>query len=259
MQPRREHHRERYEARQQARQQRAWQHKRPLDNPTAMHHTSFQRLSCTPQQCATFGLPACSESHSPACQYRISRPARPSARPHWILGRHGSSRARIRMIAKAAEQKGDVIGQKLSLTKAVSIRQYLGHGVICLLLWIWWIRAFGSSQAMLIYAANLIIWDELPMANRAAVEAVDTLLQNLKDSNLPFRGVLFLGIGDFRLVAPVVKNQYKTGVWTAQSAPLTSGRSSDYCVFMRQSGMLLMLLSPLGWIRSVKTLTAWVQ
>ena len=50
------------------------------------------------------------------------------------------------------------------------------------------------------------------MANRAAVEAVDTLLQSLNGSTLPFGGVLFLGFGDFRQVAPGVKNQYKTGV-----------------------------------------------
>ena len=70
----------------------------------------------------------------------------------------------------------------------------------------------GSSQAKLICAAKFIIWDELPMANRAAIEAVDTLLQSLKGSALPFGGVLFLGVGDFRQVAPVVRNQYKTGV-----------------------------------------------
>ena len=70
----------------------------------------------------------------------------------------------------------------------------------------------GSAQAKLICAAKFIIWDELPMANRAAVEAVDTLLQTLKSSAAPFGGIPFLGVGDFRQVAPVVKNQYKTGV-----------------------------------------------
>ena len=49
----------------------------------------------------------------------------------------------------------------------------------------------GSSQAQLIYAANIIIWAELLMLNRATTEAVDTLLQGLKGSTLPFCGVFF--------------------------------------------------------------------
>ena len=50
------------------------------------------------------------------------------------------------------------------------------------------------------------------MANRAAVEAVDILLRQLKDCQLPFGGVLLLGIGDFRQVAPVVRGCNKAGV-----------------------------------------------
>lgn len=70
----------------------------------------------------------------------------------------------------------------------------------------------GSGQAKLICAAKLIIWDELPMANRAAVEAVDILLRQLKDNARPFGGALFLGVGDFRQVAPVTPGCGKTGV-----------------------------------------------
>ena len=69
-----------------------------------------------------------------------------------------------------------------------------------------------SPQAKLICGARLIIWDELPMANRAAVEAVDILLRQLKDCQLPFGGILLLGIGDFRQVAPVVRGYNKAGV-----------------------------------------------
>ena len=69
-----------------------------------------------------------------------------------------------------------------------------------------------SDEADLIRASKLIIWDELPMANRAAVEAVDALLRDLKGSELPFGGIKFLGVGDFRQVAPVVKGQNRTGV-----------------------------------------------
>lgn len=69
-----------------------------------------------------------------------------------------------------------------------------------------------SDQADLIRASKLIIWDELPMANRAAVEAVDALLRDLKRSELPFGGIKFLGVGGFRQVAPVIKGQNRTAV-----------------------------------------------
>lgn len=58
-----------------------------------------------------------------------------------------------------------------------------------------------SAQAKLVCAAKLIIWDELSMANRAAVEAVDILLRQLKDCQLPFGDILLLSIGDFRQIA----------------------------------------------------------
>ena len=70
----------------------------------------------------------------------------------------------------------------------------------------------GSGQAKLICAAKLIIWDELPMANRAAVEAVDILLRQLKGNARPFGGILFLAVGDFRQVAPVVPGGGKTSI-----------------------------------------------
>jgi PIF1-like helicase len=43
------------------------------------------------------------------------------------------------------------------------------------------------------------------MANRIAIECVDKLLKSLKQSNLPFGGMPFIGIGDFRQTAPIVR------------------------------------------------------
>jgi PIF1-like helicase len=45
----------------------------------------------------------------------------------------------------------------------------------------------------------------MPMANRAALQAVDSLFQALTGSTEPFGGKTFIGVGDFRQVAPVVR------------------------------------------------------
>lgn len=54
-----------------------------------------------------------------------------------------------------------------------------------------------SSRADLIQAATAIIWDELPMANKAAWECVHHLCCTLRRNSLPFGGIPFVGIGDF--------------------------------------------------------------
>jgi ATP-dependent DNA helicase PIF1 len=43
------------------------------------------------------------------------------------------------------------------------------------------------------------------MANKAAFEAVNSLLYSLTASPLPFGGKILIAVGDFRQVAPVVK------------------------------------------------------
>jgi hypothetical protein len=43
------------------------------------------------------------------------------------------------------------------------------------------------------------------MANKACLHAVDALLRLLCNTNKPFGGKPFIGVGDFRQVAPVVK------------------------------------------------------
>lgn len=62
-----------------------------------------------------------------------------------------------------------------------------------------------SNRAHYLQQANLIIWEELPMANKAAIECVDSLLKLLLRNQAPFGGKIFLGLGDFRQVAPVVQ------------------------------------------------------
>ena len=62
-----------------------------------------------------------------------------------------------------------------------------------------------SERAKLLRAAKLIIWEELPMANKACIHAVDALLRLLCAIDMPFGGKPFIGVGDFRQVAPVVR------------------------------------------------------
>ena len=79
-----------------------------------------------------------------------------------------------------------------------------------------------SSRADLIRAATAIIWDELPMANKAAWECVHHLCCMVRRNHHPFGGIPFIGIGDFRQVAPVVKGCGETATLAAsvKSSPL---------------------------------------
>jgi hypothetical protein len=79
-----------------------------------------------------------------------------------------------------------------------------------------------SARADFLQCAAFIVWDELPMANVAAFEAVDTLLRLIMGCDTPFGGKVVIGIGDFRQVAPVVKGSGPTACYLASilSSPL---------------------------------------
>ncbi len=57
---------------------------------------------------------------------------------------------------------------------------------------------------MLIRQTKLILWDEAPMTNKLAFEAVDRTLRDLTDRNEPFGGIVFVMSGDFRQVLPII-------------------------------------------------------
>jgi hypothetical protein len=61
-----------------------------------------------------------------------------------------------------------------------------------------------DSKASLLKEAELIVWDEFPMAHSSVIAAVDALLRSVTGLDLPFGGKVFLAIGDFRQVGPVV-------------------------------------------------------
>jgi len=55
-----------------------------------------------------------------------------------------------------------------------------------------------SGTAELLRQASLIIWDEVAMTKRQAVETLDRSLQDIMESSLPFGGKVMVFGGDFR-------------------------------------------------------------
>jgi len=112
------------------------------------------------------------------------------------------------------------------------------------------VRPF-SNRAELIKACSLIAWDELPAANVAWLDCVDELCRSLKHKDLPFGGIPFLGVGDFRQVAPVVKGAGSTPsrlasikssrIWSTFSVltlqvPIRSAQDPGYTAFVDDIG-----------------------
>jgi PIF1-like helicase len=63
-----------------------------------------------------------------------------------------------------------------------------------------------SGRAEVLRRAVLIVWEEFPMANKAAIECVDSLLRQIMRNDLPFGNKTFLALGDFQQVAPVLRD-----------------------------------------------------
>jgi ATP-dependent DNA helicase PIF1 len=61
-----------------------------------------------------------------------------------------------------------------------------------------------DDLAMLIRKTKFILWDEAPMTNKPTFEIVDRTLCDLIDKNEPFGGIVFVMLGDFRQVLPVI-------------------------------------------------------
>ncbi|XP_022873152.1 ATP-dependent DNA helicase PIF1-like [Olea europaea var. sylvestris] len=72
-----------------------------------------------------------------------------------------------------------------------------------------------SASGIMLQMCRLIIWDEAPMVNRCTIEAVDRMLRDITDSNLPFGGKVIVFGGDFRQVLPVVPRGKKDDVMKA--------------------------------------------
>jgi ATP-dependent DNA helicase PIF1 len=59
-----------------------------------------------------------------------------------------------------------------------------------------------DDLAALIRQTKLILWDEAPMTNKLAFETVNRTLCDL--TNRPFGGIIFVMLGDFRQVFPII-------------------------------------------------------
>ncbi|XP_009800704.1 uncharacterized protein [Nicotiana sylvestris] len=66
-----------------------------------------------------------------------------------------------------------------------------------------------SSLAPLIRDAKLIVWDEVSMAKKNMIEALDSLLKDIMDTNVLFGGKVVVFGGDFRQTLPVVRSGKK--------------------------------------------------
>ncbi|CAG8752262.1 40_t:CDS:1, partial [Cetraspora pellucida] len=68
----------------------------------------------------------------------------------------------------------------------------------------------NSEHAKLIQESIAITWNKMLMAQKDNIEAVDILLHELYNCNLLFGRKIFVGVGDFHQVAPIISNARKT-------------------------------------------------
>ncbi|XGW02733.1 hypothetical protein V3C99_014623 [Haemonchus contortus] len=63
-----------------------------------------------------------------------------------------------------------------------------------------------EREAQQLMSTDMIIWDEISMAPKVALEAVDSLLRDIMQIDVPFGGKVMVLGGDFRQVLPVVEH-----------------------------------------------------
>jgi hypothetical protein len=62
-----------------------------------------------------------------------------------------------------------------------------------------------SDLVAFIQRVNFILWDEAPMVNKLAFEAINRTLRDITENDEPFGGIVFVMLGDFRQVLLVVQ------------------------------------------------------
>uniref|UniRef100_A0A1I7T222 ATP-dependent DNA helicase n=1 Tax=Caenorhabditis tropicalis TaxID=1561998 RepID=A0A1I7T222_9PELO len=72
--------------------------------------------------------------------------------------------------------------------------------------------SFGGPEAEKLSQTDCIIWDEVCMTDRRILDAVNILFQQLKNSTLPFGGVMMIFGGDWRQILPIVETAKSFGV-----------------------------------------------
>ncbi|XP_046389348.1 uncharacterized protein LOC124158205 [Ischnura elegans] len=151
----------------------------------------------------------------------------------------------------------------------------------------YWNVSNGSQRAALIREAKIIIFDEAPMAHHYIFQILDRSLRDLMDNDLPFGGKIFVCSGDFRQIAPVVKNARtpadvscvslrSSPMWRffkifSLTTPQRTGEYKDYSDFLLQvgngrvdsisfgEGRLQEALIPLRGLRGVTSLRQLIE
>jgi len=68
----------------------------------------------------------------------------------------------------------------------------------------------NSKEVAIIRSAKLIIWDEVPMANKHSLMRINRLLKDIMSNDVSFSGKIIILVGDFRQVLPVVPHASRT-------------------------------------------------
>ena len=83
-------------------------------------------------------------------------------------------------------------------------------------LWILRTVLYLTERAQVLREAQMLIWDEITMADKAAVEVVDRLLRELTGhEGVPFGGKVVVLAGDWRQLLPVVRRGTKAQILNA--------------------------------------------
>ncbi|XP_043474034.1 uncharacterized protein LOC122506104 [Leptopilina heterotoma] len=69
-----------------------------------------------------------------------------------------------------------------------------------------------SKHAELLRSAKIIIWDEITMAPKYALQAMESMLRDITKCNKPFGGKVILLSGDFRQTLPIVPHGSRTHI-----------------------------------------------
>jgi hypothetical protein len=86
----------------------------------------------------------------------------------------------------------------------------------------------NSQHADMLRKVRLIIWDEVGMQDRMAIEAVDRTLRDLLNDPRPFGGITIVFGGDFQQILPVVPKGSREQIVNASIRRLSFSASAEH-------------------------------
>ncbi|EJD34519.1 helicase [Auricularia subglabra TFB-10046 SS5] len=126
----------------------------------------------------------------------------------------------------------------------------------------------GDSRAQLLQEFRVLIWDEAPMANRAALACVEETCRRVTGDSRPFGGKIVILAGDFRQTCPVVRRGTRAQVVDASirrsplwelfsirrlTVPIRNAEDSEYSAWVDTIGDGAGPQVPLNLLRHVHT------